>query len=222
MSRIVDEKLFAKLLRSAAKGTPWRAKQGAISNKSKGWVYTADISCRGDMCHHEHLFRFFAKPVAWDYILWDILQIEGNDKQPVTFHYWGWFTCKMPPICELSADLEMLSTDDDLAKALIDFAQQNKKDLDQTQGLSFDQMCNLASAHELRQDYTMTQVIALISNQQYKDAIKLCQNALQGKIRIGYEFSSLDRNEMPDQQGRRQSRSFFELAQTYLRVRRKN
>jgi|GEM_PF-1542229 len=208
MCRIFDEKLFSRSLQSAAKGTPWTAKQGVISSSLNGWIFSVDF-------HQKKILRFFAKPVAWDHMLWDILQIEGNQKKPVTFHYWGTFTCKTPAICELCVDEEGLSTDD-LAQAIISFADQGKDDRDWQKGLSFEQMHDLASSDMLRQDYTMTQVISLISNQRYEDAKTLCQQAVRGEIPIRHVFSSFDKNEVPDRQGRRPSRSFFELAEIYL------
>jgi len=208
MRGIFDKKLFSHSLRSATKGTPWLAKQGVISGSSDGWVFSADLQ-------HERLFRFFAKPVAWDYMLWDILQIPENKKKPITFHYWGAFTCKTPAIHELVVNAEHFSADD-LAQAFIYFADQSKNSHDWRSGLSFEQILNLASATMLKEDYTITKAISLISNQQNRDAKTLCQHAISGKIQTRYVLSSFDKNEVPDDQGRRPSRSFFELAEIYL------
>lgn len=205
----MNRKLFSKSLQSAAKGTAWPAKQGVISSRSDGWSFSAEV-------YSGRLFRFFAKPVAWDYLLWDVLQIEGNQKKPATFHYWGAFTCNTPPICERDAEVGQLSTDD-LAQTLIDFADQSKNDHDWVKGMSFEQMRDLATSEALRQDYTMTRVISLLSDQQYDAAKALCRQAISGEIPIRHIFSSFDKNGLTDSEGRRPSRSFFELVEIYLR-----
>lgn len=206
---MIDRKLFSKSLQSTAKGTGWSAKQGVISRRWEDWAFSAEI-------YSGRQFRFFAKPVAWDYLLWDILQIEGNKKKPATFHYWGAFTCNTPPVCERAIKLGQLSTDD-LAQTLIDFADQSKNDHDWRKGMSFEQMRDLASTEALKQDYTMTHVISLMSDQQYDAAKALCRQALNEEIQIRHVFSSFDKDDVPDSEGRRPSKSFFKLAEAYLR-----
>ncbi|MDO5895775.1 hypothetical protein [Agrobacterium sp. Azo12] len=71
-------------VRAAAKGSGWSAKHDTLVKRLDGSVLAVHPR-RGSKGFTE----FRAKPVAWDQLLWSILQISGNDKMPASFHfYW--------------------------------------------------------------------------------------------------------------------------------------
>lgn len=63
------------------------------------------------------IIEFRAKPIAWDHLLWSILQIDGNEKQPVSFHFTGAFTCDTPALRQ--EEIESQASNKELAQQML-------------------------------------------------------------------------------------------------------
>lgn len=82
-----------KAVRAAAKGSGWSVKRDILSKRVNDYALAVHPR-RGT----RGIIEFRAKPFAWDHLLWSILQIDGNQKKPVSFHFSGAFTCDTPAL----------------------------------------------------------------------------------------------------------------------------
>ncbi len=98
---------FAKALRKLIKGTGGTSKQDTL---------VCHVGAHVLGVHPSRLVTgavaFHAKPVAWDHLMWSILQINGNEALPITFHYTGAFVCATPALDRQTLRREPLEPED--------------------------------------------------------------------------------------------------------------
>lgn len=200
--------LLAKAIRTAAKGSGWTVKRDVLSKRMDDQLLAVHPR-RGSIGRIE----FRAKPAAWDHMLWSILQIEGNDLQPTSFHFTGAFTCDSPAL--LQQDLEPSASHEQFAREMVQLAKRIPH------MVSLWQEYNLARAiaDERPQEpyrYHITRVVERICCGDRQTASEICDAARQGELDLRGFFSSTDKLTPPDANGRRQSLSFFDLARLWM------
>lgn len=195
-------------VRRAAKGSGWSVKHDTLVKRLDGSVLAVHPR-RGS----KGFIEFRAKPVAWDQLLWSILQISGNEKMPASFHFTGAFTCDTPALMHLT----IADTDghDTVAIKMLELAARCQGQTGLWSGYSLSDAI-AAEAPNQPYRYHMTQVIERIAAGDRQSANFICQQASSGALDIRKSFSSTD-NETPlDATGGRPSKTFFELAQLWM------
>lgn len=199
---------LSKATRTAAKGSGWSVKRDVLSRQI-GKYALAVHPRRGSV----ECIEFRAKPIVWDQTLWSILQIEGNEKQPVSFHFLGAFTCDCPAL--IQETLVRSETPEETAEKMTLLASRAlaKGEIWQNFNLLHAAGCEQPQA---AYRYHMTHVIERIESGDRRSAQLVCELALSGELDLRSTFSSIDNLSAPDADGRRESRSFFELAQLWM------
>lgn len=200
--------LLSKAIRTAAKGSGWYVTRDILSRRM-GEYFLAVHPRRGSKGRIE----FRAKPAAWDHVLWSILQIEGNQTQPVSFRFIGAFTCDSPAL--LQHDLELTASHEEIARDMVQLSGRitHMPEVWQEYDLA------RAIADERPQEpyrYHMTRVVERICRGDRQTAREICDAALCGELDVRHTFSSTDKLSPSDANGRRQSLSFFHLAQLWI------
>lgn len=200
--------LLAKAIRTAAKGSGWTVKWDVLSKRMDDHLLAIHPR-RGSIGRIE----FRAKPAAWDHMLWSILQIEGNDLQPASFHFTGAFTCDSPAL--LQQNLEPSASHEKFAREMIQLAERIPDMVSLWQEYDLDR----AIADERPQEpyrYHMTRVVERICCNDRQTASQICDAAFHGELDLRSLFSSVDKLTPPDANGCRQSLSFFDLARLWM------
>lgn len=199
---------FAKAVRTATQGSGWSAKRDMLSRRFGAYVLAIHPR-RGSVGRIE----FRAKPAAWDQMLWSILQIDGNEKAPVSFHFTGAFICDTPALIQqdMAAPETYQRTADEMVRLAAHVAQRT----DIWQGYDL--------AHAIADErppeawrYHMTRVIERICCDDRKTAHEICDAALNGVLDLRGSFFSTDKLAPPDDTGHRPSLTFFQLAQIWM------
>ncbi|HEY0212378.1 MAG TPA: hypothetical protein VGC40_02150 [Paenirhodobacter sp.] len=157
--------------------------------------------------------EFRAKPAAWDHLLWSILQIEGNELQPVSFHFTGALTCDSPEL--LQHDLEPSASHEKIAHGMVQLSERIPYMASVWQEYDLAR----ATADERPQEpyrYHMTRVVERICCGDRQTACEICDAALGGELGLRAPFSSTDTLIPADANGRRLSLSFFLLSQLWM------
>jgi len=199
---------LSKAIRAAAKGSGWSVKRDILSRRI-GDYFLAVHPRRGSKGRIE----FRAKPAAWDHMLWSILQIEGNESKPVSFRFTGSFTCDSPAL--LQQDLELAASHEEIAQGMV----QLSKRISYVPEVWQEYDLVSAIANERPQEpyrYHITRVVERICCGDRQTAREICDAALSGKLDLRRIFSSSDKLSQTDANGRRQSLSFFQLAQLWI------
>lgn len=199
---------LSKAIRAVAKGSGWSVKRDILSRRI-GDYFLAVHPRRGSKGRIE----FRAKPAAWDHMLWSILQIEGNETKPVSFRFTGAFICDSPAL--LQHDLEHTASHEEIARDMVQLSERISHMPEVWQGYDLAR----AIASEKPQEpyrYHMTLVVERICRGDRQMAREICDAALSGKLDLRSTFSSSDKLSPTDANGRRQSLSFFHLAQLWI------
>ena len=83
-------------LRDAAKGTGWKQAKGAVFRQIDDWFIAGhwrNVSANPD---DGLRIEIMAKPMVIDAMLWDVMELHDNNRQPLSFRYWGAFICGNP------------------------------------------------------------------------------------------------------------------------------
>lgn len=210
---MLDRKL-KNCIRAAAKGSVWKAKGGVLVCRQGDWVLSVNIAMIGWIARPGE-FEFRAKPIYWDTLLWSILQILENEKQPITFHYWGTFTCQTPPLAEKFPFF--CRTDEAKASALLKFAEKHRVSDRLWKDISFDEMLKI-SPDRRRRPYInqTTAIVALIASGDVDAAKRRCRQGIRGELADRVTIMSEDKLARPDANGHRKSLTFYQLALLWL------
>ncbi|WP_374635896.1 hypothetical protein, partial [Paracoccus sp. (in: a-proteobacteria)] len=199
---------LSKAVRAAAKGSGWSVKWDILSKRIN--EHALAVHPRRGI---PRIVEFRAKPCAWDNLLWSILQIEGNEKKPVSFHFTGAFICDTPAIVQ--ENIEMPVDNEKLAQQMVNLSRRCLQMASTWQGYDLDQ----AIAKEQPQEpyrYHTTRVLERICSGDRQAARDICAAALQGDLDLRHRFHSVDKLMPPDADGRRPFLSFFQLAQLWM------
>ncbi|WP_313617096.1 hypothetical protein [Agrobacterium sp.] len=195
-------------VRAVAKGSGWSVKRDTLVKRLDGSALAV---------HPRHgskgIIEFRAKPVAWDQLLWSILQIRGNEKQPASFHFWGVFTCDTPALAQMA----VAETDENsaIAEKMRTLAIRCESESSLWNGYDLDKAIKAETPDEPYR-YHMTRVVERICKGDRTTAGIICQQANAGQLDIRRTFSATDNERPPDARGGRPSMTFFELAQVWM------
>ncbi|MDO5658474.1 MAG: hypothetical protein Q4G36_09160 [Paracoccus sp. (in: a-proteobacteria)] len=199
---------FSKTLRTAAKGSGWSVKQDTLSRRIG--AYALDIHPRRGSVG---CIEFRAKPAEWDYLLWSILHIKGNEKAPVSFHFWGAFTCDTPAL--IQQDIAADETDERKADQMVRLAAHVAQRADIWEGYDLGRAISNETPQQAYR-YHMTRVVERICHNDRETAHEICDAALKGELDLRGFFSSTDDLAPLDDTGHRPFLSFFQLAQIWI------
>lgn len=205
--RTMLDKLPAAL-RTSAKGSGWTVKRDLLVKRVNLTVLA--VSPRRGA---PDVFEFRAKPIAWDDLLWSILQIDGNEKLPASSRFTGTFTCDTPALDHM--DFVRTSSPEALASQMLAFAQSCSHRSDLWDGYNLDDAISAEPRHEPYR-YHQTRVLDRISAGDREAARTICHDALTGALDCRMTFSAVDRQATSDALGSRPSLGFFELAKIWM------
>ncbi|MCQ9147738.1 hypothetical protein [Ochrobactrum sp. BTU2] len=197
-----------KAVRAVAKGSGWSVKRDILSKRVNDHALAIHPrrGARG-------IIEFRAKPIAWDHLLWSILQIKGNEKQPISFHFIGAFTCDTPALLQETVDPQASNTE--LAQQMVHLSERCLQLVSTWQ--SYDLL--VAIEEEQPQEpyrYHITRVLDQICSGNRQAAHDICEAARAGRLDIRRSFSSVDELTSLDSNGRRPSLTFFQLAKLWM------
>lgn len=98
------EKELLKALGPVIKGTRWKKSSTALYMQSGNFFQDFMISVQFNEEKIGVVQRF--KPMALDFLLWDIMGMTENVSEPLSFRTWGAFTCDGLPIYEQLVEQE--------------------------------------------------------------------------------------------------------------------
>jgi hypothetical protein len=85
-------------LKKLAKGSGWRVCQGVLFREFKGWFISASPAVW--LNKRKSTVRLNCKPMTLDPVFWEIVETESNVSMPLSFRYFGAWTCNTPGIVE--------------------------------------------------------------------------------------------------------------------------
>lgn len=181
---MIKSKAFNASLRQAAKGSGWSVKKDTLAHKVNNWVlFTRPSRLNTDS------IEFHAKPIIWDQLLWSILQIEGNNTKPASFHYWGAFVCPTPALVQCKINNN--SNIENCAKQFVEFAIHSQAE----DSLWKNYDLNSAIENEtpnITYRYHMTRVIERIVANDRPAAVQICKDAKAGLLDLHSVYYGTD------------------------------
>jgi len=87
-----------KNLRTASKGSGWKQSKGIVFRQSDDWFVAGHWRNVSSRLADGLKVEILAKPMAIDPMLWETMGLESNNSKPLSFRYWGAFTCGTPVI----------------------------------------------------------------------------------------------------------------------------
>lgn len=167
------EKQLLAAVGACLRGTPWKKSGNQIFARSGDSFVSLCVSVHRNDARTSAVLSF--KPMDLDPILWDILGVEENQDQPLSFRALGAFTCAGLPILE--SDLEQPGqTPDQVAAALARLLESNLSPWEVR--MESARFSDLVAAHPnqvLRGAYAITLVTGLIHEGRETDALKLAR-----------------------------------------------
>jgi hypothetical protein len=95
-SRLRYRKALVKAVRIASKGSSWRCKDGVLFCEAAGWTFSVSPSVA--IYSHATSAELRAKPMGVDPIFWQINDLVQNETEPLSFRWFGVWTCPVPEI----------------------------------------------------------------------------------------------------------------------------
>jgi hypothetical protein len=197
-------KAFGLAVKQQAKGTAWRFSQGVLFRDFEGWFISAPAAVW--IGRRKTQIELKCKPMALDPIFWEIVETESNASMPLSFRYFGSWTCSTPALLEH----ELNETDPVVtaAEALAWLDNQTG----QFKSWSVEHFLQLLRKHPRSNSYLATQVTTMLMMGSYEPAAALCRDAIERGDAGGFTLSR--------QSG--QSQSFPQLALAWLSRRRRS
>ncbi len=195
-------------LRASAKGSGWTVKRDLLVKRVNLSVLA--VSPRRGA---PDMLEFRAKPIAWDDLLWSILQIDGNEKLPTSFRFIGAFTCDTPALDHM--DFVRTSSPEALASQMLSLAENGSRRPDLWDGYNLDDAISAEPRHQPYR-YHQTRVLDRLCAGDWQAAQTICSDALDGALDCRRTFSGVDKQVPADTAGRRPSLGFFELAEIWM------
>lgn len=93
------EKSVNQALRLAAKGSKWRQKQGVLFRQIDDYFFAVEWET-GWYSNDppRFIYSICAKPMSIDPLLWATVGDHDLEQEPLSFRYWGSFTCGVPKV----------------------------------------------------------------------------------------------------------------------------
>jgi hypothetical protein len=181
------EKELLKALGPVIKGTPWKKSSTALYMQSGSFFQDFMISVQFNDEKVSVVQRF--KPMALDFLLWDIMGMTENASEPLSFRTWGAFTCGGLPIYE-----ELVEQADDaldMATNLVSIAENNASLFQEfLQAGSYSALLAKHPNQVERGAYAVTLVTSLINDGDYEAAACLASEYEAGRRHSVHQLSS--------------------------------
>lgn len=181
------EKELLKALGPVIKGSPWKKSSTALYMQSENFFQDFMISVQFNEQKVGVVQRF--KPMALDFLLWDIMGMTENVSEPLSFRTWGAFTCDGLPIYEKL--LEQADDARDMATKLVTIAENNSFLFQEF--LRAENYSSLLAKHPNQVErgaYAVTLVTSLINDGDYEAAACLASEYEAGKRHSAHQLSS--------------------------------
>lgn len=182
------KKELLKALGTVIKGSPWKKSSTALYMQSGKFFQDFMISVQFNNDEKVGVVQKF-KPMALDFLLWDIMGMTENASEPLSFRTWGAFTCDGLPIYEKLVE----QADDalDMATNLVSIAENNSSLFQEV--LQAESYSNLLAKHPNQVEhgaYAVTLVTSLINDGDYEAAACLAGEYEAGKRHSVHQLSS--------------------------------
>jgi hypothetical protein len=197
-------KAFGLAVKQQAKGTAWRCSQGVLFRDFDSWFISAPAAVW--IGRRKTQIELKCKPMALDPIFWEIVETESNASMPLSFRYFGAWTCSTPALLEHElneTDPFVIATE---ALAWLD------GQMGQFKSWSVEHFLQGLRTHPRANSYLATVVTTLFMIGNYEPAEVLCKDAIERGDAGGF---SLSRQSGPSQ-------SFPQLALAWLNRRRRS
>jgi hypothetical protein len=182
------EKDVIALLAELVRPTAWKRRQNSLFIQSGDHLQSAFLSVHANS-QETHVELSF-KPMAIDPVLWEIMDMADNRRQPLSFRVWGAFTCSPLPIA--NAQIERPgSSPADVAHSMLTFCEDNQD--------RFRELLVQAPFSELvakhpnqveRGAYAVTLVVSLIHERELAAARRTAQAYASGEKSSTCDLSS--------------------------------
>jgi len=186
--RTAFEKQILAELSTRLKKTTWKKRGFAVFNQTGKFFQDVSIAVHRNAMLTVAELRF--KPMALDPILWDILGMQENYLQPLSFRALGAFTCPSLPIYE--AQIEQFGdTPAAVADKLVSLCEDNS--LLCTDMLSKSSFSSLVAAHPKQSErgaYAITLVASLIDDGDFALAHRTAEAYASGALSSSARMSS--------------------------------
>jgi hypothetical protein len=180
-----------RALTERAKGAGWRKLSNSVFRELDSMFIAADLNVW--LNADKTVWQLQAKPMAVDPVFWSIMDMEENEKEPLSLRASGAFVCDSVPISESvvrSSSLGPL----EMAKAFLAWVdRQASRFVNDSRGPFSD----LVKAHEnyrARGAYAATLISSLIVEGSPKEAADTAEEFRSGKRRAVHEQTSLGRS----------------------------
>ena len=172
-ARQVYRKGLPKAVRKAAKKSGWHCSQGDIFRELDGWFIGASLSV--NRLRIETRMRLAVKPMQADPIFWDIVGLEENASQSLSFRWFGRWTCPAPVLF----DEEIAESDDltDLDDVTTRFLSRADDCLRSIQSFTIEEFLELCLGKPRPENYLAAEVSALIIMGKREEARAFCEQA---------------------------------------------
>jgi hypothetical protein len=100
--RRVLNKEFVLAIKKRARGTAWRVSKGVLIRDFDGWFISAPAAVW--LGRRRTQIELQCKPMKLDPVFWEIVETEANVRMPLSFRYWGAWTCRIPTLVEHELD----------------------------------------------------------------------------------------------------------------------
>jgi len=177
-------KNVAAELRGRAKAIGWKVSQGWLFREHNGWFVEARLSVLTSRPKSTVELHF--KPMSIDPVFWEIMGLESNNSQPLSFRIFGAFTVGTHEQARIELDDTSLDAAR-LAELMLDESHRQFQSLASAQSVErfADHMrecqCRFPAA-----SYLPAIVCALVLLDRRLEARELCQMALQRKETGGF------------------------------------
>jgi hypothetical protein len=197
-------KAFSLAVKQQAKGTAWRFSQGVLFRDFEGWFISAPAAVW--IGRRKTQIELKCKPMALDPVFWEIVEAESNTSMPLSFRYFGAWTCSTPALAE-----HELKETDPVAIAAEALAWLDSQ-TGQFKSWSVEHFLQLLRKSPRANSYLATIVTTMLMIGTYEPAEVLCKDAIERGDAGGF---SLSRQSGPSQ-------SFPQLALAWLSRRRRS
>jgi hypothetical protein len=197
-------KAFHVAIKRRTKGTAWRVSQGVLFQDFGGWFVAAPTAVWAER-RKTHI-ELQCKPMSIDPVFWEIVDTKANVSMPLSFRYFGAWTCSIPALVEhelneTSADPETIASE---ALKWVD------DEIGQFKSWSVEHFLQLLRGHPRAASYIATIVTTMLMLGEYVSAEELCRNAIARGDSGGFSIGGLTAP----------SRSFPDLALAWLERKR--
>jgi len=193
-------KEFVQAIRKRAKGTAWRVSKGVLFRDFDGWFISAPSGVW--LGRRKTQIELRCKPMRLDPVFWEIVETEANAGMPLSFRYWGAWTCGIPALVEHELD-ERSADPAKMACEAFDWLDDQIK---QFKSWTTEHFLHFLRQHPRTNSYLATVVTTMFLLGDFDTAETLCNDAIKRGDAGGF---SVFRQSAPSQ-------SFPELALAWL------